>query len=301
MRANMTAVARNGRKTLRRIGAKFLDKILDYFVPIVLTFVFALATAVGGAAYHRLAHRRIVVSLLVALAIGLFLGLVAAAIRAVRDATKRARYLEAQKQLIYDALESIQQAVAIEEDWALNELVERGVLGPVRGLLMRARFEDVRLSVLVPAADDDGYLVMRWAAGHSPEGVRNYRRPVDVSYAGQAYREGELVVRADVLDDPQFIPNPRAQREFRSLVAFPVRLNEDVVGVLVAVSTEPNAFVDTDISFIKVVAALVDVLLAAEHDARSWQEYADEQRRQGAADAPPPDGTGEDQETPAGG
>ena len=54
---------------------------------------------------------------------------------------------------------------------------------------------------------------------------------------------------------------------FASLVAAPLRIEERIVGVLSVVSTIPNAFAQTDIAFIKVVGALLDVILAAEHDA----------------------------------
>jgi len=35
----MAAVAKDGRKIVGRIGAKFLDKILDYFVAILCVFL----------------------------------------------------------------------------------------------------------------------------------------------------------------------------------------------------------------------------------------------------------------------
>jgi predicted nucleic acid-binding protein len=289
------AVAGNARggaiRKGRRIGARLLDKILDHFVGVAIGFLLATGTGILSAVYHELAHRQVIISLSAGFAAGFLLSLVAAGIRALRDAAQRERYLEAQKELVYNALESIQQEFAIDDDWELKELVERGVLGPVRGLLMRARFEDVRLAVLVPTDDNPDEWTMRWTAGHSPEGVRNFRRNIDLMIAGRAYREGELVVCQDVLGDPLFVPNPRARREFRSLVAMPVQVNEQIVGVLSVISTEPNAFVDTDISFIRIVAGLIDVLLSAEHDAAAWEAYAAEQRAEaeGIVDDPPGD------------
>jgi hypothetical protein len=44
-------------------------------------------------------------------------------------------------------------------------------------------------------------------------------------------------------------------------------LNEEVVGAFTAVSTIENAFSEEDVSFIKMVGAVLDVLLALEHDA----------------------------------
>jgi hypothetical protein len=262
----------------RRLGARILDKVLDHFLTFLLGLVVATGGGIVSTAYHEIAHRRVIIGFFAGVASGLLAGLVAAAVRALRDATRRERYLEAQKELVYNALESIQQEIAIEEDWQLGELVERGVLGPVRGLLMRARFEDVRLAVLIPTPENPDEWVMRWAAGHSPEGVRNFRRNIDLMLAGRAYRSAELLVCQDVLADAQFVRNPRAQRDFRSLVAMPVQTGETIAGVLSVISTEPNAFVDADVSFIQIVAGLIDVLLAAEHDAAVWQQYAEERR-----------------------
>jgi hypothetical protein len=50
------------------------------------------------------------------------------------------------KRLLRNVLESI----AAEQDWQLDDLADRGVLGPVRGLLVRAPNEDIRLAVLEP-------------------------------------------------------------------------------------------------------------------------------------------------------
>jgi hypothetical protein len=128
-----------------------------------------------------------------------FLGKRSGGPTASADQTQRIADLERQvadaeygKRLLYDALESIQQAVASDEEWNLNELVERGVLGPVRGLLTRRRHEDVRLSVLMPRSDGK-FWWMRWAAGHRPESVRSYRREIDLTMAGIAFRRADFI------------------------------------------------------------------------------------------------------------
>jgi hypothetical protein len=279
-----------------RLGLSWLiDRVvLDHVGEFAGGFAFAALLAIGTAIYHEahhLEHPRVVIGFFTVLAGLLALALLAGGVRALRDAARRERYLEAQKELIYNALESVQQEIAMEEDWKLSELVQRGVLGPVRGLLMRGRFEDARLAVLIPTAQNPDEWTMRWAAGHSPEGVRNFRRNIDLMIAGRAYRKGELVICQDTRKDPKFEPNPRARRDFRSLVAMPLQVDEEVVGVLSVVHTEPNAFLDADVSFIRVIAGVLDVLLSAERDAAHWEAYAAEQR---AKD----DGAPEAQETP---
>lgn len=195
--------------------------------------------------------------------------------RELEQAVATAEY---EKRLLWDILESIQQAIASDDDWELNELVERGVLGPARGFLNREREEDVRLSVLVPREDDPDRFEMRWAAGHRPESVKKYDREIDKTMAGLAYRRGEFVESGDVREDARFEANPRESRPFCSLVSMPLRIDEEIVGSFTVVSTRPRAFGPTDISFIKIIGAVLDVLVASEADAVRWAEYAEEQR-----------------------
>jgi GAF domain len=196
------------------------------------------------------------------------------------------RTAEYEKRLLWDVLESIQQAIASEENWQLNELVERGVLGPARGFLTREREEDVRLSVLVPRDDDPNCFRMRWAEGHRPESVKHYNREIDKTMAGLAYRRGEFVESSDVREDDRFEPNPKESRPFRSLVSMPLRIDEKIVGAFTVVSTRPSAFGPTDVAFIKLIGAVLDVLVASEFDGNRWEEYAKAQRA-GSTDEPP--------------
>jgi hypothetical protein len=264
---------------LHRLGSRIGQSALDHAVYLV---VVAVASAGGlsvliGLLHDAFDHWTWFVAAFAAFLLGAVAGLVSATIKDIRDRLRlaneernktqqRFRYVEYQKELVYNALESIQQEIAIEDEWKLDELVERGVLGPARGLLKREPLEDVRLAVLI-ADDDEERWTMRWAAGHRLEGVRNYHRPITMTLAGQAYTNREIVVFDDVTSEEQFVPNPRATREFRSLVAAPLLINETVVGALSVVSTVPAAFTDDDVSFIRIVAALVDVLLASEQEA----------------------------------
>lgn len=121
------------------------------------------------------------------------------------------------KGLLYDALESIQLAVSTEEGWQLDQLVERGVLGPARGLLTRTPGEDVRMSVLVPRDDPATRWRMRWAAGHRPESVRTYDREIDETMAGLAFRRKDFIICGNVREDDRFKPHPKESRPFLQL------------------------------------------------------------------------------------
>lgn len=186
---------------------------------------------------------------------------------------------EYEKRLLTEALESVQHAVGAEEDWDIDALVERGILGPARGLLVRAAEEDVRLAVLVPADEPPERWAMRWAAGHRPESVKNYHHQIDQTLAGIAFRQGDYVDRPDVQADQDFVPNPKETRPFAALVAVPLRVEERIVGVLSVVSTVTNAFREPDVSFIKAIGALLDVVLASEHDAERWAAALEDVQR----------------------
>ncbi|HWB22234.1 MAG TPA: GAF domain-containing protein [Gaiellaceae bacterium] len=184
-------------------------------------------------------------------------------IRALEQAVAGSEY---EKRLLWDVIESIQHALAADEYWQVDQLVERGVLGPARGLLVRERNEDVRLSVLVPADEPPTRWRMRWAAGHRPESVRNYTQEIDQTMAGIAFRRGEFVESANVRTDGRFTPHPKESRPFDSLVSLPLRIGERIVGALTVVSTRSDAFSESDVAFIKLIGAVLDLLLAMEHD-----------------------------------
>lgn len=265
-------VAGFARGRLRALAEKVADRLL----------LLALAAAVGaGGTVLGLLKRALAVSwLLIAVGVTVLvlaglLGLLVLLMN-VRD---RLRFLEQafyqgeyEKRLLYEALESIQEAVGQVEPWDVDDLVERGILGPLRGLLIRAPAHEIRLAVLVPRDDDPGDFRMRWAAGHRPQSVSHYRRPIDTTMAGGAYRSGESAHFADVTKESGFIPNPKATRGFRSQVVVPLRVGSDTVGVLSVVSTFPDVFTPSDVLFLETVGAVLNVVLAFEHDAgRSFQ------------------------------
>ena len=196
---------------------------------------------------------------------------------------------EYRKRLLYDCLESIQQEIANESDWDLDSLVQRGVLGPVQSLLTRTEKEDVRLAVFVPREDDMRWS-MRWAEGHRPESVRNYNREIDKTLAGLSYRRGDLIEISNVREDPRFEANPKETRPYASQVAMPLRIGERIVGAFSVVSTVEAAFSPSDVSFLKIVGAILDVLLTLEMDIKRWVAHAEERGYQPDEGKSPPEG-----------
>jgi GAF domain-containing protein len=182
------------------------------------------------------------------------------------DLSRRVAQREYEQRLLRDALGSIQLGIAQDEPWDLDDLVQRGVHEPVRGFLVRTHDEDVRLAGLFPREGEPDLWHMRWAAGHRPESVGTYRRGIDQTLAGLAYRRGEIVTSDDVRQDPRFQAHPLETRPFAALVAVPLLIGNRIVGTLSVVSTRPGAFDPQDVSFIETIAALLDLVLADELD-----------------------------------
>ena len=113
---------------------------------------------------------------------------------------------------------------------------------------------------------------MRWAHGHRPASVQNFDMQIDGSFAGLAYATGEMVYSADVSTDERFAPHANADRPYASLACVPLRCGTDIVGVLSALSTRANSFTESDLQFMTVIAAIIDTVLAAENDARRFND-----------------------------
>lgn len=160
-------------------------------------------------------------------------------------------------------LETLQEMFAVDEVFEYDEFAEGAVLDPARGFLARAPGEEVRLSVLVPDGDD---FKMRWAAGHRPLSKANFRIRINDSFAGRAFHLRETQRCPDVTKEPTFTPHPKATRPYKTIVSTPVKMGDEVAGALNAISTYADVFTEADVLFIELIATVVSLLLALEHD-----------------------------------
>ena len=168
--------------------------------------------------------------------------------RADREESLRERTasLEAQTASL-DRAEAIADAVCGCVDVAANAESDREIL---RGVCERIAAEELfafawvgeydpateEVSPTASAGDGEGYLdAISVTADEGPEG----RGP-----AGRALRERTVQTQNDVLGDPPFDPWRQAalEREFRSVVAVPIRGHDVPRRVLVAYATEPDVF-----------------------------------------------------------
>ncbi|MBJ7329428.1 MAG: GAF domain-containing protein [Solirubrobacteraceae bacterium] len=162
---------------------------------------------------------------------------------------------------IYDVLQTLQKAIAGHiPDVSYKDFIDRGVLQPARDRLTQLPGEEIRLSILVPTADQQQFW-MQFNAGHSLESEQNFSLDINGSFAGLAFTTGDLQWSNDVADDHRFQAHPKARdgREYGSLLSVPVSVGGDVVAVLNAVSTYVNAFTDADATYLKLLGSVLDV------------------------------------------
>jgi GAF domain-containing protein len=162
---------------------------------------------------------------------------------------------------LYEALETLQKVITERiPGVSFSEFVERGMLEPARQYLTQAQGEDIRLSVLVPDERHQDF-VMEFAAGHRLESRGAFRLPIAGSFAGHAYSSGEVQWTNDVDTDQRWSKHPRARpdRAYGSLVSVPIKVQDDVIGVLNVISTYKNAFSSADRTYIELLGSILSV------------------------------------------
>lgn len=138
-----------------------------------------------------------------------------------------------------------------------EEFVERGILAPARFGLTFSPQEDIRLSVLEPNTSGNEF-VMTYEAGHSVGRKGNFSLPM-ASMAGYAYQTGKLQWSNHVAGDDRWERHPEAdpRRAYNALVAMPIEAKGSVVAVLNVVSTERDAFVQGDLTYVELLGTLI--------------------------------------------
>lgn len=137
---------------------------------------------------------------------------------------------------------------------------------------------DKATQVVLPVAKygvEEGYLDdIKIAIGDNPEG----RGPTDT-----ALREGKAVVCADFEQDPRMIPwrEKALQRGYRSATALPIRVQDQLVGVLTLYAPQVNFFDEIELNSIQQVVEHITYALALGKDVGLWglvHEIAERQR-----------------------
>jgi GAF domain len=168
---------------------------------------------------------------------------------------------EEARRIVADMLGELQHEVA-NRFVDVDQFVFNGVLEPMRVLLLQGR-RDVRVCVLVPRDDDANAWRMRWAVGHLHSVRGNFSRRIDETVAGMVFRRGQSFLTGNVHEDPR-VPAANSSRSYSSQMVIRLRVGRQPAGALSVVSHDVDAFAETDLTFARVIAGVVEVSMAAE-------------------------------------
>ncbi|HZY45319.1 MAG TPA: GAF domain-containing protein, partial [Anaerolineae bacterium] len=127
-------------------------------------------------------------------------------------------------------------------------------------------------SVLLFMVDEDGqHLSMRSGAGEQANLVDpNYHQPMGKGLIGSVAQSGEMIMANDVANDPRYLnPLPDRADPVKAELAVPLRLGQQVVGVLDIQQLQINAFTRDDA---QVIQSLADQLVVAITNAQLYDQ-----------------------------
>ncbi|KAA0547417.1 GAF domain-containing protein [Bacillus sp. BGMRC 2118] len=103
--------------------------------------------------------------------------------------------------------------------------------------------------------------------GYSLEGLKRLSLNVHNSKAGHAFINNIAYFNNNLTADPSYVRNPKATKEYKSLLCVPIVYNEDVIGILNIDGLKENSFDKDDADYITYFAnALAPILkLQLEH------------------------------------
>jgi phosphoserine phosphatase RsbU/P len=126
-------------------------------------------------------------------------------------------------------------------------------------------------AVLLPE-ESTGNLYVRFAIGHRPEVIENWRIPVGDGIIGAAASMGQAIRVGDVLKDPRYLP---AVEAVRSEIAVPLIVRGRVIGVMDIESRQPDYFTPTQQSILTLVASRISTAVENARLYESAQKQAE--------------------------
>jgi signal transduction histidine kinase len=124
-------------------------------------------------------------------------------------------------------------------------------------------------------------LIFTAASGSDPDKLAEIPVPLDGSIAGTVFTTNKPLVINDVEKDPRHYSQVGEQIQFqpRSLVGVPMRIQDQVTGVLEALNKREGEFDDGDIHILSVIASQAAVAIHNAQLVKALQEANDELRR----------------------
>jgi len=101
------------------------------------------------------------------------------------------------------------------------------------------------------------------ATGGDPKELRNIPVPMEGSIAGTIYRKNEPLIINEVAKDPRHFSqvDAKTQLQTRSLIGVPMRIRNEVIGVLEALNKRAGEFTEEDIRTIEIIASTAAVAI----------------------------------------
>ncbi len=130
-----------------------------------------------------------------------------------------------------------------------------------------------------------GEMVCQRAAGARSEVVRGWRLAPGEGIAGWVARHGESVIVPDTREDERHCKSVGQQigLEIRSLLSIPLKVRQDVIGVLEAVDTEAGRFDVTHLTSLEPLAASAAIAIENARMYKQAQQEITERKRAEAA------------------
>jgi GAF domain-containing protein len=164
--------------------------------------------------------------------------------------------------LLQNSLDDLQRVISGDVDVDIPSYLEQGVLDPARRILTEKPAENVRLSILLPSTEDPDRWSMPWAAGHSLAGKAKYDQPIADTLARHAFETGKPMNWADTSEQTEFRQNPHASAPTCSMVSIPIRVGDEILGVFDVVSSEVDAFDETEQTLLASLAGVIAVAVS---------------------------------------
>lgn len=160
---------------------------------------------------------------------------------------------------LQNSLDVLQQILSGEVDAEIPFFIEQALLAPALQIFASKPIANVRLAVLRPDPEEANRWTMSWAAGHSMPGRLKFNQPIADTLVRHAFESGEDQYWDDTEKQTEFRQNPLASHPTRSLVSIPIRRGNEILGVFNAVSSEPQAFDQAEITFLRSLAGVIGV------------------------------------------
>lgn len=118
-----------------------------------------------------------------------------------------------------------------------------------------------RCAVFIVDNSDYSKLMIFEACGYSLEGKEKLRLDINNSMAGEVFRTGKLKYSGDITKEKSFNPHPRATKKYYSLLCAPIKVRDQVIGVLSLDGSEKDCFTQDDVDYVRIFSNLLAIIM----------------------------------------